>query len=110
MRESAAIRVVGVHLVPEATGPCHLVELVVCNAALFRIDDVTQKVEHQPPSQWQVPYDECVMEAEGAQARYAFFFHYLQLDQPLLTSLGPVALVELSPLPERLRFIKYEAP
>jgi hypothetical protein len=42
--------------------------------------------------------------------RAAFFFHYLDLSQPLLTPFGPVTVPPESPVPPHLAAIKYEQP
>ena len=68
---------------------------------------VTQEVPGEPRTSWQVPYDERPLAESG---RWAFFFHFLDLERPLLTPAGRVTLPAPSPAPERLRTIEYEAP
>ena len=120
------IEVIGVYPVRIAE-PCHLIELWVRElAGVLRIIDFTQELEGQPRENWQVPYDEPVLnesgtmqagdrfpqrvEAEGGDVRLAFFFHYLDLAKPLLTRAGPLVLPGASAMPSRLRFFTYESP
>jgi hypothetical protein len=42
--------------------------------------------------------------------RLALFLHYLSPTEPLRTPAGPVALPPVTPMPRRLRFMKYEPP
>jgi len=58
----AKITVLGVHPV-EADEPCHLVELLV-EGSDDELDfgEVTQEVKGQPQENWQVPWDERVLE------------------------------------------------
>jgi hypothetical protein len=76
-------------------------------AADFDWSGVTQEVPGEPRSSWQVPYDERQLTESG---RWAFFFHRLDLERPLLTPAGPVTLPAPSPAPQRLRTVEYEAP
>ncbi|HEY6322074.1 MAG TPA: hypothetical protein VJA16_11000 [Thermoanaerobaculia bacterium] len=76
-------------------------------AADFDWNAVTQELPGQPRTRWQAVYDERPLAESG---RWAFFFHFLDLERPLLTPAGPVTLPALSPAPERLRTIEYEAP
>ena len=70
-------KIIGVHPV-EADEPVHLIDLLVeAVTDDFRIGEVTQEVAGQPKSNWQVTYDERVLEATDGKIRYAFFFHYL---------------------------------
>ena len=69
---------------------------------------ITQPVPGSPRTNWQVPYDErCVSEVEG---RWAFFFHYLRIDQPIETPVGPRSLPRPTVYPPHLAGIDYEAP
>jgi hypothetical protein len=118
------LTIIGVHPVAEAAEPCHLLEIRIdhCSES-FDLGDITQELTGQPRTNWQVPYDEhlldeggndgrpCVGEKlVGSSARVAFFFHDLDPRLPLLTPAGPVALPEETPLPTRLRFMRYERP
>jgi hypothetical protein len=116
--------VIGVHPVDDADEPCHLLELQLTGHGLFNVGAITQRDESLPRSDWQVPYDEQQLSADGASGvaihggevrvhgvlRIAFFFHFLNPDEALLTSLGSVTLPGPTPRPERLRFLAYEAP
>lgn len=69
---------------------------------------ITQPVPGSPRSNWQVPYDErCVSQHEG---RWAFFFHYLQINQPVETPVGPRRLPRPTPRPTHLATVAYESP
>ena len=69
---------------------------------------VTQPIPDTPRSNWQVPYDErCISASDG---RWAFFFHYLQADQPIQTPAGPRSLPQPTPCPAHLADLTYEAP
>jgi hypothetical protein len=59
---------------------------------------------------WQAPYDERVVSETDARARVVFFFHYLDLNKPLLTPTGALALPAPKKMPARLKAIMYEAP
>lgn len=98
--------VVGIHSIA-ADEPVHLVELeVVGTVGDFDFRAVTQEVPGQPRSNWPAVYDE----RELGDNRFAFFFHHLDLAQPLLSPVGPLALPAESPVPEHLRSIEYERP
>lgn len=122
------IEAVGVYRV-EAEEPVHLVELLVQDAqGVFKIGDITQVVSGQPADQWQSPYLEVILNAAGDEIladdyeapnrpelwldtmRLAFFFHYLDFGQPLLTPFGEVRLPAEAELPNRLSILEYEAP
>ena len=76
----------------------------------FDIGEVTQEVAEQPKMNWQVPYDDRLLEESEGKARYAFFFHYLDLKKPLLTSAGSLRLPKVTKVPEHLQVIEYESP
>src|SRR5437868_9865811 len=79
-------RIVGVYPV-EADEPVHLIELLVeGDLEDFDMDKVTQEVAGQPMRNWQAPYNERLLEESEGKARHAFFFHFLDLNNPLLTS------------------------
>jgi hypothetical protein len=67
---------------------------------------ITQPIADKPSSSWQVPWDE----RSTGEGRWAFFLHFVQLDQPLKTSAGPIPLPAPTPIPERLVNVKYEMP
>ena len=106
----AKLTVLGVH--PIAAGePCHLIEILLAGSDEdLDFGKVTQEVDGQPRSNWQVPYDEQMLEESEGEVRYAFFFHYLDFAKPLLTPLGSVQLPKPTKLPTHLKGIKYEAP
>ncbi len=106
----AKLTVLGVHPVG-ADEACRLVEILVeGHDAKLDFGEITQEVKGPPRDNWQVPYDERVLEQRGGKSRYAFFFHYLDFDKPLLTPLGPVSLPKATLAPNHLKSIKYEAP
>jgi hypothetical protein len=49
-------------------------------------------------------------DALSGDVRFVFFFHYLDLDQPLLTPYGAAPLPKETSLPERLSALEYEQP
>ena len=103
-------KIIGVHPI-EADEPVHLVELLVeGDADAFDVGEVTQEVAGQPKSNWQAPYDERVLEESDGKIRYAFFFHYLDLKQPLITPAGSVPIPKASKQPAHLKDIEYESP
>ena len=121
--------IIGTHRI-EAPEPCHLVELWVRGSeAEFDVGEFTQVEPGQPQGNWQVPYDEKILNTSGTAAladtqmlkgkggdawkgdvRIAFFFHYLKPHEPMLTPFGKVKLPAPSAMPERLGFMKYEPP
>ena len=107
----AGVRIVGVHPVPDAEEPCHLIELAV---ALpdddFDFAAVTQVDAGQPESNWQVAYDERPVSESETERVYAFFFHYLDFAAPLLTSRGTLEVPEATPKPSHLQAVEYEPP
>jgi hypothetical protein len=106
----AQAKILGVHPI-DADEPVHLVELLIEGGAnVFDIGDVTQEVTGQPKSNWQVPYDERLLEDSGGRIRYAFFFHYLDFKKPLLTPAGAVPLPKPTKQPVHLDDIVYESP
>ncbi len=74
----------------------------------FSWSEVTQENAEIARDNWQTPYDERPVGLDGK--RWAFFFHFLRLDKPLLTPFGPMQLPALTPLPDHLKDISYEAP
>lgn len=104
-------QVAGVHPI-SAPEPCHLIEMVIYgyDKSGFDFGGVTQKDPGRPRSNWQVAYDEQLLEQTEDKARWAFFFHYLDLTKPLLTPMGEVNLPGQTPMPPHLAPIKYEEP
>jgi len=120
---SEQLQVVGVHPVEGAPDPCHLIELRVAGGLPpLDLQGVTQPAIGLPSSGWQTPSNAHLLDAEGqsgsplddedtravqSPARVAFFFHFLQLDRPLLTPIGPLQLPAPTPRPARLEFMRY---
>ncbi|WP_309893710.1 hypothetical protein [Archangium sp.] len=119
------VEVIGVYPVDEAHETCHLIELLVEGEGEFEVGSINQPDPSRPTLDWQVPYDEYRLAPEGdsgepldlrhavdlhGQIRLAFYFHYLSPAEPLWTPAGPVALPPVTPMPGRLRFMKYEPP
>lgn len=104
----APIKIMGVHPVV-APQPCHLIELEIGEqSAPFDWGAVTQDDPAQPRANWQVAYDEAPLNDEGT--RWAFFMHYLDFSRPLLTPAGSLELPAPTPLPDRLKHVKYDEP
>ncbi|KAF0247135.1 MAG: hypothetical protein FD180_74 [Planctomycetota bacterium] len=121
-------RIVGVHPV-EADEPVFLVEMVIDGLkGPFNVGKITQPDPKLPRENWQVPYDEMILDkkgtrllAEGGEAeenpelwkgtmRLAFYFHYLDARRPLQTPFGNLPLPNPTPAPTRLRFMEYFPP
>ena len=121
-----ALEVLGIYTVDEATEPCFLIECVVFDFdGNLDLTDVTQAVESLPEENWQVPWDEYLLAEDGlsgdrgplsgqssvsGKQRLAFFFHYLNPSQQLLTPFGKTSLPLPSERPRRLEFMNYESP
>jgi hypothetical protein len=113
------IEVIGVYPIP-APEPCHLVEVLIAGGKPADVvASITQETAGQPRNNWQVPYDEHYLTADGtkpeefapvSEDRVAFFFHYLDLRRPLLSAGGALQLPAPSSCPARLEFIRYEPP
>jgi len=67
---------------------------------------ITQPISGEPSSKWQVPWDE----RSTGEGCWAFFLHFVQVDQPLQTSIGPVQLPAPTPIPRHLANVKYYLP
>jgi hypothetical protein len=89
-----------------------LVEISIDGGAVdaFDVGEVTQEMPDRPRMDWQAPYDEHVISETDGKARVVFFFHYLDLNKPLLAPGGELALPAPKKLPAHLRNIMYEAP
>ena len=119
------IEVLGIYPI-EAREPCALVEVVIRDDDdQIDLAEVTQEVAEQPRANWQVPYDEFILNQDGTAGepnystsplsvrgslRLAFFFHYLDISRPLLTPAGEVNLPSPTAFPSRLDFIQYDPP
>jgi hypothetical protein len=75
----------------------------------------------QPVENWQVAYEEEFLNEDGTEVvdepedgepvRLAFYLHFTQFDEPLLTPYGPLELPPPTELPERLRkLFRYVPP
>ena len=95
----------GLHPV-EGTECCYLIEVEMSDPTSFDWDSVTQEIKGTSRSNWQAVWDEQPI----GENRWVFFFHHLDLERPLVTSLGETQLPHPTPLPIRLRGIKYEPP
>lgn len=69
---------------------------------------VTQPIDGQPESNWQVPYGEQIV--DQASGRWAFFLHFVNLNRPLRTPVGEKDLPDPTVCPEELKSIVYEVP
>jgi len=94
----------------------------------FNVSDITQAQEGEPRSNWQVPWDEKVLDDPGervvanswdlpspgeipdGKTRLVFFFHHLDPSSPLTTPWGEITLPDPTPRPGRLAIIDYEEP
>jgi hypothetical protein len=104
------VRIVGIHPVP-ADQPVHLIEIELTgDVHAFDFGEVTQELAEQPRENWQVAYDEREVGQDADHVRFAFFFHYLDLEKPLLTSFGAVWLPAESRIPEHLQRMEYQQP
>jgi hypothetical protein len=104
---SDQFRILGVHPI-DADEPVCLIEVEIEKPDGFDFGQITQFDDGRRET-WQVAYDELELPAFDGK-RFAFFFHYLKSDYPLLTPFGPIAIPELTPLPDHLQAIRYEAP
>jgi hypothetical protein len=128
MEPLPAVEVVGVYPV-EAPEPCHLIEVIVRGSTgRFDIGAFTQRDANLPEDEWQVPYDERLLDPLGesvawdpwdgpgdgtvweGDVRLAFFLHYVDLDSPLVTPFGDVPPPAPRERPVRLAAMVYEEP
>src|SRR5262249_45743661 len=95
-----------------------LVEALVSKSDdTFKVADFAQKDPRLPSSNWQVAWAEAFLLVDGERLmverwepfpagigsfRVAFFIHYWQEGQPLLTSYGELAAAPAVPMPHRL--------
>lgn len=104
------VRIISVHPIP-ANDPCHLLEIELkAGSDEFDFGLVTQEMADQPKTNWQVAYDEQQIGDKQDGRRWVFFFHYLDLERPLLTPHGPITLPDPSPVPPHLKEIEYYEP
>ncbi|HKP68568.1 MAG TPA: hypothetical protein VJV05_04745 [Pyrinomonadaceae bacterium] len=95
----------GVHPI-DCTESCYLIEVELSDPTSFDWDSVTQEIIGTSQANWQAAWNEQPI----AENRWGFFFHDLNLEEPLITSFGPVRLPAPTPLPARLGSNKYESP
>ena len=122
------VDVIGVYPI-EATEPVHLIELLIKDSAeKISISKFTQELPDQPQYNWQVPYEETILNDDGTaiksnpffgedseedwvgNVRLVFFFHYFDQNKPLLSPFGEISLPSESAKPDRLDFLVYEQP
>lgn len=121
-------QIIGIYPVA-APESCHLIEMLIHGSnGPFDVGAITQEDTDQPPENWQVPYDERIISADGnailtepfeAQGdeekwsgdfRLGIFFHCLDPSKPLRTPFGEMQLPEPEEVPERLQPFEYEEP
>ena len=122
------VEVMGVYQV-RAAEPCHMIELKLRNVGSgFDFGSITQPIPETPSRAWQAPWREVLLDAAGEKvlARsgelsgrpellvgdfgVAFFMHYLDVQRPLRTPFGDIALPKAVRRPKRLRTVRYEQP
>lgn len=122
------ITILGVHPI-EADEPCDLIEVLIEDAPRpIDFAHFVQPDPSRPPSNWQTAYDEHYLTPDGSNflsddprqrpdfaacqgnLRAAFFIHYLDTTNPILTPAGSITLPDRTPLPDRLKIVRYEAP
>jgi hypothetical protein len=118
--------IVGLYPV-EQDDSCYLIEVVLRDATgPPDFCDFTQPLEGVDRAEWQVPYDEKLLDAAGetviadlfstqpsywpAIARVAFYFHDLRLSEPMQSPFGDLVLPAPSERPSRLSALNYERP
>lgn len=103
-------KIIGVYEIG-ADEPVYLIEIELTgDADQFDFGDLTQAETNASRDNWQCAYDEREIDSPNDSRRFAFFFHFLDFHSPLSTSFGEIPVPEPTPIPERLRRIKYEAP
>jgi hypothetical protein len=107
---NTTVSIVGVYPIG-ADEPVHLVEIRLRGSdSDFDFSDVEQEDVTQPRENWQVAYDEQLIDESNDEKVYVFFFHNLDFKKPLRTSLGELKLPLPSKLPPRLKTISYDPP
>lgn len=102
--------ILGIHEVAGHDG-VWLIEMVLrCATETFDFSEITQAGPNLSRDNWQVAYDEQLIEKSDFHERYAFFFHCVDFSMPLRTPLGNLELPLPTPMPEHLRRITYEMP
>lgn len=104
------IKIIGVHPI-KSIELCHLLEISIINPGQdFDWMKITQHIEGHPQSNWQVPYDEQLIEQKDHEYFYAFFFHYLDFSKTLKTPFGEIKIPSPTKMPNHLKKIKYFSP
>jgi len=87
----------------------HLLEVTI-HPADAEVDwgAFTQRCEDVSEENWQVPYDEQLIDA--LSGRWVFFLHDVDFSRPLTTPVGERRLPTPTPRPEHLRHIVYQLP
>lgn len=101
----------GVHLV-KASEPVYLVDVAI-DGSFDQVDwgTITQVVKDQPRENWQAVYDERELGTlPDGRGRAVFFFHYLELNQPLLFGSAQLPLPRATPVAAHLVDVEYEPP
>ena len=118
--------VIGVYMVEGQTN-VHLIELDIKAKHIdIEICEFTQRQNGVDRLDWQTPWDEKYLNAEGTEitgdwlevpkdttetTRLAFFLHFIDFDNPLTTPFGEIDLKQPEPMPNRLSsIIEYEQP
>jgi len=126
-----SVRVIGLYSVPDNEDVA-LVEVAVDRPpSAVDVGKFTQEERGVDQANWQVPYDERYLNADGTSeigerwasgwdplpgvvepgtTRLVFFFHFLASSRPLKSPDGDVSLPVVSSLPARLSFVEYEPP
>lgn len=116
------IEILGVHAI-HTEEHVHLIEAQIQDfTGAFDFGQLTQPMPNLPESNWQVAWQPYLLSPSGdsgeiysdfcpvpinQEQRVAFFLHYLDLNLPIFTPFGPVALPSESEIPERLNFVFY---
>ena len=122
------VEVIGLYPV-DADPHVHLIELLIHGCTgVFDMSEFTQGSLGLPTSNWQVAYDEQILDERGERVvadgffarvkaelwsgnvRLVFFFHNIDLSKPLKTPFGDVTLPREGEKPERLSSVRYEPP
>jgi hypothetical protein len=104
----------------------HLIELSIDQSPeKVDVGAITQELEETSSGSLQSPWDEKYLDADGTKVigdwadipkgqshtRLLFFFHFLNLQKPLMTQFGPLTLTTPTPIPDRLNgLVHYESP
>ena len=119
------MEIIGAYPVPEAKQPVTLIEVWVKDFhGTLDFGNFKQTASSLRPADAQSAYLEHRLSEDGTSGedvslqdvavqgsgRFAFFIHYMQLDQPLETPFGPIRIPQLKPRPARLAFIEYDEP